>query len=154
DGSGKILYQGRIDDQIGIGFRRPAPTRRDLAEALDEVLAGKTVSQPAIQAPGCAIARTIKPKDGGSITYSKDVAPILQKNCQECHRPGQIGPMALLSYEDALGWSETIREVVEERRMPPWHADPKFGHFANDRSLSKEDRDTLLAWIKQDCPQG
>jgi peroxiredoxin len=154
DGSGRILYQGRIDDQIGIGFQRPAPTRRDLAEALNEVLAGKPVSQPATQAPGCAIARTIKPKTSGSITYSKDVAPILQKNCQECHRAGQVGPMALLSYEDALGWAETIREVVEERRMPPWHADPKFGHFANDRSLSKAERETLLAWIKQDCPQG
>ncbi|SRR5579883_867970 len=154
DSSGKILYQGRIDDQIGIGFQRPAPTRRDLAEALNEVLAGKPVSQPATQAPGCAIARTIKPKTSGSITYSKDVAPILQKNCQECHRPSQVGPMALLSYEDALGWAESIREVVEERRMPPWHADPKFGHFANDRSLSKAERETLLAWIKQDCPQG
>jgi peroxiredoxin len=154
DGSGKILYQGRIDDQIGIGYRRPAPTRRDLAEALNEALAGKPVSQPTTQAPGCAIARTIKPKTSGTITYSKDVAPILQKSCQECHRPGQIGPMSLLSYDDALGWAETIREVVDERRMPPWHADPKFGSFANDRSLSKEDRDTLLAWIKQDCPQG
>ncbi len=154
DGAGKILYQGRIDDQIGVGFRRPAPTRRDLAAALDEVLAGKTVSQPRTQATGCAIARTIKPKADGPVTYSKHVAPILQKNCQECHRPGQVGPMSLLTYEDALGWAETIEEVVRERRMPPWHADAKFGHFANDRSLAPEDRDTLLAWIKQDCPKG
>lgn len=154
DGSGAILYQGRIDDQIGIGFRRPAPTRRDLAETLDEVLAGKAVSQPRTTAVGCAIARTIKPRIDGTVTYTKHVAPILQKNCQECHRPGQVGPMALLTYEDALGWAETIAEVVQERRMPPWHADPKIGHFANDRSLSKEDRETLLAWIKQDCPQG
>lgn len=154
DRSGKILYQGRIDDQIGIAYRRPAPTRRDLAEALDAVLAGKPVSRPTTPAPGCAIARTIKPKANGTVTFSKHVAPILQQKCQECHRPGQVGPMSLLTYEDALGWAETIREVVEERRMPPWHADPKFGHFANDRSLSKEDREALLTWIKQDCPQG
>lgn len=70
------------------------------------------------------------------------------------NRPGQVAPMALLSYEDALGWAETNREVVQEGRMPPWHADRKIGHFANDRRLSKEDRDTLLAWIKQDCPKG
>ncbi|HMF11077.1 MAG TPA: hypothetical protein VKE94_02195, partial [Gemmataceae bacterium] len=63
-------------------------------------------------------------------------------------------PMSLLSYKDALGWAEAIQEVVQERRMPPWHADPKYGHFSNDRSLSKEDRDTLLGWIKQDCPEG
>jgi hypothetical protein len=153
-GDGKVLYRGRIDDQIGVGFRRPAPTRRDLAEALDEVLAGKSVSQPRTTPPGCPIARTMKPKKDGSITYSKHVAPILQKHCQECHRPGQVGPMALMEYDDALGWAEAIREVVQERRMPPWHADPKFGHFANDRSLSKEDRETLLEWIKQDCPKG
>jgi peroxiredoxin/mono/diheme cytochrome c family protein len=154
DGDGKILYRGRIDDQIGIGFRRAAPTRRDLTKALDEVLSDKPVSQPRTTAAGCAIARTIKPKSDGSVTYSKHVARILQKNCQECHRPGQVGPMALLTYDDALGWAETIREVVQERRMPPWYADAKFGHFSNDRSLSKEDRDTLLAWIKQDCPKG
>jgi hypothetical protein len=62
--------------------------------------------------------------------------------------------MSLLTYDDALSWAETISEVVEERRMPPWYADPKVGHFSNDRSLSKEERETLLAWIKQGCPQG
>jgi peroxiredoxin/mono/diheme cytochrome c family protein len=154
DGPRKIRYQGRIDDQFGIGFKRPAPTRRDLAEALDEVLADKPVSEPLTEVAGCPIARTIKPKADGTITYTKHVARILQKNCQECHRPGHVAPMSLLSYEDALGWAEAIREVVQERRMPPWHADPKYGHFANDRSLSKEDRDTLLAWIKQNCPKG
>src|SRR5437667_12716098 len=58
---------------------------------------------------------------------------IAQKNCQECHRPGQIGPMALLRYDDAHAWAETIREVVQEKRMPPWTADPKHGKFSNDR---------------------
>jgi peroxiredoxin/mono/diheme cytochrome c family protein len=154
DGEGKILYRGRIDDQIGVGFRRPTPTRRDVAEALEEVLAGKAVSQPRTTPTGCPIARTIKPKKDGAITYTKHIAPILQKNCQECHRPGQVGPMALLDYDDALGWAESIREVVQERRMPPWLADPKFGHFANDRSLSKKDRETLLSWLKHDCPKG
>src|SRR6266566_4368020 len=62
---------------------------------------------------------------GGDVTFYKDVLPVLQKNCQDCHRPGQIGPMSLLSYDDAHAWSETIREVVQERRMPPWTADPK-----------------------------
>jgi hypothetical protein len=65
-----------------------------------------------------------------------------------------IGPMALLTYDDAVAWSAMIQEVVQERRMPPWHADPKFGTFANDRSLPKEDRDMLLAWIAQGCAKG
>jgi peroxiredoxin len=154
DPAGHILYQGRIDDQFGIGYKRAAPTRHDLAAALDEVLAGEPVSQPLTAVAGCPIARTIKPKTDGTITFTKHVAPILQKNCQECHCSGQVGPMSLLTYDDALGWAEGIREVVEERRMPPWHADPKHGSFSNDRSLSKEDRETLLSWIKQDCPKG
>src|SRR5262249_29486185 len=150
----QVCYQGRIDDQFGIGFNRPQPTRRDLAVALDEVLAGKAVSQPLTAAPGCLIARVAKAKAEGAITYSKQVSRILQKNCQECHRPRQIGPMSPLTYDDASAWSGTIREVVAEKRMPPWHADPKHGKFANDRSLSKADRETLLAWIDQGCAKG
>jgi peroxiredoxin/mono/diheme cytochrome c family protein len=154
DPEGGIMYQGRIDDQFGIGFKRPAPTRRDLVEALEEVLAGKPVSQPRTKVAGCVIARTIKPKAEGTVTYTKHVSRILQKNCQECHRPKQVGPMPLLTYEDALAWAETIREVIEEKRMPPWHADPRFGKFRNDRTLSPEDRTALLSWIDQGCPKG
>jgi peroxiredoxin len=154
DAGRTLCYRGRIDDQFGVGFKRPAPTRRDLAEAIEEVLAGKAVSQPESEVSGCIIARAKKPQGEGSITFSKDVARILQIRCQECHRPGQIGPMALLTYEDVASWSETIREVIEERRMPPWHADPKHGKFQNDRSLTQAERDTMLGWIKQGCPQG
>ncbi len=154
DAAGKVRYQGRIDDQYGIGFQRPQPTRRDLAEAIKEVLAGKPVRVPVTPAPGCLIARAAKPKAKATVTYSKHVARIIQKNCQECHRPGQIGPMALLTYEDAAAWSETIREVVDEGRMPPWHADPRHGKFLNDRRLAPADRAALLAWVDQGCPRG
>jgi len=154
DSDGAIRYQGRIDDQFGVGAQRKAPTRRDLVEALDEVLAGKPVSLPSTKVAGCYIARVIQPKSEGSITYARHVSRLLQKNCQECHRPGQIGPMPLLTYEDALAWSDTVREVVEQKRMPPWLADPHFGTFLNDRSLSAEDRATLLSWMDQGCPKG
>ncbi len=152
--AGKVLYQGRIDDQFGIGYRRKAPTRRDLARALDEVLAGQPVSQPFTDVAGCLIARAIKPKETGTITWAKHVSRIVQQRCQECHRPGQVAPMPLRTYRDAVSWSGMIREVVEENRMPPWHADPKHGRFANDRSLTKQERDTLLGWIKEGCPKG
>jgi peroxiredoxin len=151
---GTVRYQGRIDDQLGVGVKRPAPTRHDLAEALEEVLRGEEVSQPSLPVAGCLIARALEPKEGGDVTYCKQVSRILQSKCQECHRPGQIGPMPLLTYEDALDWSAMIREVVQEKRMPPWHADPRYGHFANDRSLSAEDRKALLSWIEQGCPKG
>lgn len=150
-----VRYQGRIDDQYGVGFHRPAPTRRDLVEALEEVLAGKTVSVPTTPVEGCYITK--QPAVKGiktNITYTREIAPILQNRCQECHRPGQIGPMALLSYDDASSWSEMIREVVQDRRMPPWHADPKHGKFRNDRRLSTEESEKVLRWIDAGCPRG
>jgi peroxiredoxin len=154
DAEWRIRYQGRIDDQFGVLYQRPAPTRRDLAIALDEVLTGKPVTQPITVVAGCFISRVAKTRAQGEVTYSKQVARILQKNCLECHRPGQIGPMSLLTYDDASAWSETIREVVQEGRMPPWFADPHYGTFSNDRRLSREEREILLTWIEGGCPKG
>jgi mono/diheme cytochrome c family protein/thiol-disulfide isomerase/thioredoxin len=155
DPAGHVLYRGRIDDQFGIGYVRPGkPTRRDLAAALDEVLAGRPVSVPATPVAGCLIGRVVQPREQGAVTYARQISRILQANCQECHRPGQIGPMALLSYDDAVAWADTIREVIDERRMPPWHADPRFGKFSNDRRLSEADRAALLAWLDGGLPRG
>jgi hypothetical protein len=155
DGSGRVVYRGRIDDQFGVGYQRPnKPTRRDLAVALDEVLAGKPVSVAQTAAAGCLIARAVRPRARGSVTYARHVSRILQRHCQECHRPGQIGPMPLLTFDDAVAWSETIREVLSDGRMPPWYADPRHGRFSNDRSLPREARATLLAWLDQGTPRG
>jgi peroxiredoxin len=154
DAQGKVRYQGRIDDQFGLGYQRPKATRDDLALALDELLAGKAVSQPLTQVAGCIIGRVAPAKAEGRITYTRHVARIVQNRCQECHRPGQIGPMPLMTYDDVSAWAEMIKEVVQEKRMPPWHADPRHGKFANDRSLSREDHDALLTWIDQGCPKG
>src|SRR5262245_15528990 len=151
---GKVVYRGRIDDQFGYRHRRDEPTTHELADALDDVLAGRPVRVAVTEAEGCLIARAVKTKNDGAVTFTKHVAPILLKNCQQCHRPGQIGPMPLISYDDAVDWSATIREVVDQGRMPPWHADPKHGKFANDRRLSKSDRETLLSWIDGDMPKG
>ena len=87
-------------------------------------------------------------------TFSKDVAPILQKHCQECHRPGEIGPMPLLSYAEARPWAKSIKEAVVSRRMPPWHADSHVGKFSNDRSLTQAEINTLVGWVDGGVPQG
>ncbi|HVX61394.1 MAG TPA: redoxin domain-containing protein [Pirellulales bacterium] len=150
----KVRYRGRIDNQYGVGFRRPQPTRQDLALALDEVLAGRSVTEPVTEVSSCRIARVIAPQSQSSVTYARHVAPLLQRHCQECHRPSQIGPMDLLTYEDAKAWSATIREAVVERRMPPWHADARYGKFANARGMSEEEIKTLLAWIDEGCAAG
>lgn len=149
-----IRYVGRIDDQYGIGFRRAKPTRTELKDALEELLAGKPITTPETEAPGCVVARTQKPRLTREVTYTRDVAPIVQKRCQECHRPGEIGPFALLTYAGVKARAEWIHEVVREERMPPWHADPRHGTFANDRRLPAEEADILLAWIEQGCIKG
>src|SRR6187401_2395632 len=73
------------------------------------------------------------------VTFNKDVLPILQKNCQVCHRPGEIGPMSFLTYEGTRPWAKAIKEAVLTRKMPPWFADPEVGHFANERRLDNAD---------------
>ena len=88
------------------------------------------------------------------VTFNKDVLPVLQKNCQTCHRPGEIGPMPLLTYEGTRPWAKSIRAAVLSRKMPPWFADPRYGHFANDRSLSQSDINTLAAWADAGAPEG
>jgi peroxiredoxin/mono/diheme cytochrome c family protein len=154
DADRTIRYHGRIDDQYGIGFVRNKPTRRDLTVALEELLEGKPVNQPQTAATGCLIGRARQPKADSSVTYSKDIAPLFQRRCQECHRSGDIAPFALTSYRHAAGWAETIAEVVKEGRMPPWHADPQHGKFANDRRLSEEEKRLLLAWVDAGAPEG
>jgi hypothetical protein len=86
--------------------------------------------------------------------FYKDVLPILQNRCQECHRPGEIAPMAFLNYAETRPWAKAIREAVLTRKMPPWFADPQFGHFANDRSLSAQEIDTLLHWVDAGSQEG
>ena len=88
------------------------------------------------------------------VTFNKDVLPILQKNCQSCHRPGQIAPFSLLTYENARPMAQAMKMAVETRKMPPWNADPKYGHFSNDRSLEQREIDTIVAWADQGAPEG
>jgi peroxiredoxin len=154
DSQRKICYQGRIDDQFGVGYKRGQPTRKDLAVAIAEVLAAKPVAVASTPVAGCLISHNREAKAAGTVTYTKNVATIFQNRCQECHRAGQIGPFSLKTYKQAVAWADTIREVILDRRMPPWYADPNHGKFENDRSLSQTERDTLLAWIDQGCPKG
>jgi hypothetical protein len=88
------------------------------------------------------------------VTFSKDVLPVLQKNCQTCHRPGQAGPMSFLTYESTRPWAKAIKEAVLLHKMPPWFADPNHGHFSNDRRLAEADIRTLVAWADNGSPEG
>jgi len=89
-----------------------------------------------------------------AVTFNKDVLPILQKNCQECHRPGEVAPMSLLNYTDARPWAKAIKAAVVTQKMPPWFADPKYGHFSNDRRLTEAQINTLAAWADNGAMEG
>jgi hypothetical protein len=89
-----------------------------------------------------------------SVTFTKDVAPILQRHCQSCHRPGEAGPFSMLTYEDVRPWTGAIKLAVQQRVMPPWFADPKFGHFSNERSLTESEIHTLLSWAAEGAHKG
>src|SRR5580692_254015 len=87
-------------------------------------------------------------------TFTRDVAPILYKNCAGCHRAGEIAPMSLLTYEDARPWAKSIRENVLLGQMPPWHSADSHGTFANDRRLSDSDKNIVIRWVDAGAPQG
>jgi hypothetical protein len=87
-------------------------------------------------------------------TYYKDVLAIMQENCQLCHRPSQIAPFSLMDYKSTRPWAKAIKTAVSERKMPPWLANPKYGHFNNDRSLSQTEIDTIVAWVDRGAPEG
>ena len=80
--------------------------------------------------------------------------PILQEHCQQCHRPGELAPMSLMTYREVRPFAAAIKEAVALKKMPPWFADPNYGHFSNDRSLSQHDIDILVAWAKAGAPEG
>jgi len=87
-------------------------------------------------------------------TFNKDVLPILQKNCQSCHRPDQIAPMSLLTYKEARPWAKAIKNAVLTKRMPPWFADSQYSHFGNDRTLAQADIDTIVSWVDSGAQEG
>ena len=96
----------------------------------------------------CSLFFAHQATTAATVTYSKDVAPIIQKNCMACHRPGEVAPMPLTSYAEVRPWSKAIREEVVERTMPPWFADPNTStvHFSNDRRLSEQEIKTITTW--------
>ena len=102
----------------------------------------------------CATLVSFAASVPSGVTFNKDVLPVMQKRCQACHRPGEVAPMSFLTYQEARPWAKAIREAVLTRKMPPWFADPHYGKFANDRSLSQAEIDTLVSWADSGAREG
>ena len=149
----RLRYRGRIDDQYRLGGVRKEPTKRDLKDALDAVLAGQKVMNAETEVDGCPItfSKPYKPKDA---TFAEQVAPILQKHCWQCHQAGGSAPFALTSYKQASARAEALAEVVAQQRMPPWFASHEFGPFVNRRGLSDEERQIVIDWARSGAAAG
>jgi beta-lactamase regulating signal transducer with metallopeptidase domain/peroxiredoxin/mono/diheme cytochrome c family protein len=149
-----VRYWGRIDDQFGVGYSRHEAKQNYVTDAIDNLLAGRPVRVSHVNSTGCHIGRVSRAAPTGEITYAKQISRIVQRRCVECHREGGIAPFALDSYETVAAWAETIREVVAEGRMPPWHASAKFGHFANEARMSDAEKELLSTWVANGVPRG
>ncbi len=148
-----VRYQGRIDDQYLPGLTKPQATVSELAMALDAILADQPINVTKTQSVGCRIGR---PKQPGKseVTYTAHIARIFRENCVECHRSGEIGPFAMTVYEELRGWGDMIVEVINDGRMPPWHASPGHVPLQNARSMREEDKQLVRQWVDAGMPYG
>ena len=153
DADRKLRYRGRIDDQYRIGGARPDASSDDLAGALADILAGREVKVAETTVDGCLITLPSPVRVDREVTFYRDVLPIVQNHCQECHRTNGNAPFALLTRDEVAAQAEMLAEVVAERRMPPWFAS-REQHFDNERGLSAEERATLIAWTKTGMAAG
>jgi hypothetical protein len=151
----KVFYRGALDDQMVQGAVKAKVSEPYLENALRAFLSGKPVPTASTAAAGCLIHYDLAldvPDD--QISYAKHIAPILERGCVNCHSMGNIGPFAMSSYSKVRGFSDQIREEILVKRMPPWSADPHYGVFQGDRSLTVAETQTLIRWIDAGLPRG
>ncbi|MEM9827512.1 MAG: redoxin domain-containing protein, partial [Planctomycetota bacterium] len=178
----RLRYQGRIDDQYGIGYVRDNARTHDLKDQLEKLVSAPesrdstnsseakssseaTDSQRASKmnppiavirtaAPGCLIGQSPRQGETSEVTYVSHIAEILKRQCVSCHREGEIGPFPLTDYESAAGWADMIVETIEGGRMPPWHATPGKHDFANLREVTADELAALKTWADAGAPSG
>ena len=144
----EIFYRGSFDERTTA--TAGTATRNYVDEALTEFLAGKPVTIRATKPAGCDVPLV----SAGEVSYTADIAPLLQAKCVTCHSPGNVAPWAMTNHAIVKAYGNLIREEVSERNMPPWHADPEYGRFKNDTSLSIEEEQKLMQWIAAGSPRG
>lgn len=156
DQIGHVAYAGRVDDQFAPGVARAAATTHDLTAALDDLLAGRPVAVPRTEPVGCLITfdRDSDLAAEASPTFHRDIVPLLQTHCLECHRSGEIGPFDVTTLDDVRGWAAMMLETMEQQRMPPWHAAPEHGSFKNARQLPAEATALFRTWLEAGMPAG
>lgn len=153
DADRRVRYRGNIDDRLTVAAEKPHATRHNLARAIQDLLAGTEVEVAITEPGGCWIDRASRQVSTSSVTYQQ-VAPIFERHCAECHHPAGIGRISFATHAETRSWAATIRDVIESQRMPPWGADPRYGHFQNERRLSARERRRILDWIERGAAEG
>ena len=156
DSAMTLRYSGRMNDQYEDRTTQNLVVKnQDLKLALESVLANKEVNVKITHPIGCPLERVKKPVlETGKTTFHKDVLPIIQKNCQPCHRKGEAGPFPLMNFKDAFNWAELIRDNVVSHSMPPWKPSEKSIPLRNDPRISQKEIDTIKHWVDEGCPKG
>ncbi len=154
DGERHLRYRGRVDDQVRYSHVKDAASRDDLKLAIEAVLEGRAVEVAETTVEGCKVGVPSTPAPSNRYTFHKDVEPLLQRNCQACHRSGGAAPFTLLTYDDVADHADMIGEVVARQLMPPWHASDAHGDFRNRRALSADERALLDDWLRSGLAKG
>ena len=155
DAGGTVRYRGRIDDLYSdIDKKRAEPARRDLLDAMTALGAGRPIAVPQTEPVGCPFEGPKSEGTKASVTYARDIAPILFAHCAECHHPGEVAPFSLLTYQDAAKRAEGLARVTGRRLMPPWKADIHYGQFLDERRLTERQIALIKTWAAHGAPEG
>jgi hypothetical protein len=155
DHEGALRYRGRIDDGFAaLGKLNQVVKSHDLADAIDALLANNPIAHEKTDPVGCPFEAWDSKSATSTVTYTRDIAPILNANCITCHRDGEIAPFPLTSYTDASKRAKLISEVTTSHYMPPWKPEAGFGHFLGEHRLSGREISLLKAWADAGAPQG
>jgi mono/diheme cytochrome c family protein len=154
--TGQTLYSGRIDDLYAEpGRKREEASTHEFRDAVTALASGLDVKVPHTAPVGCLLEDPPQPGDAATdVTFNRDIAPLLYASCSGCHRPGEGAPFSLLSYADACQHGAQIAAVTQTRFMPPWHPEPGFGHFQNERRLSDDEIQLIRDWVDSGKPEG
>lgn len=161
DAARTLVYRGAVNDQYGLGYAKDQPTRTYLRDALADLAAGRTVKIAATTAPGCALDLSTQPAPAApavTLTYHNQISRIIQANCVECHHQGGLAPFSLETMQDLIDHAGMVKKQIQRGAMPPWFAAPtpagQDSPWANDRSLSEQDKADLLAWLNGTRAEG
>ena len=155
DQAGKLAYRGRIDDAyVAPGKRRTEVGRHDLKDAIEVALDGREVTAKVTEPVGCRLESRSEPAANAPITYTREIAPVLQANCMNCHREGEVAPFSLTSYDEASKRARQLADATQSRFMPPWKPEPGFGHLLGQRRLTEEQIALFDRWADAGAPEG